>query len=506
MAGIAVVSAGAAILVVANGRAPSTAAHDHAHAAASGTAHADHHRTSGTTGASSDGLPPVRSVLELTGPQQEPPDVRYELTARTATIQTDSGRVISALTYDGTSPGPELHARVGQLVEVVLNNADVSGGVTIHWHGIDVPNAEDGVAGVTQDAVFPGQRHVYRFRPDRVGTFWYHSHQDSARSVARGLYGAVIIEPAQPDPVAGQLADLPLIAHTWTDPLVKTSQEITIGMSARLTRRAVHEGEAVRLRLINTDNLPQNWAVTGASFRVTGIDGAPVNAPTDLRDTELRLAGGGRYDIELTMPSTVVSVRLRQANQPAVLLVPGVHPDLSTAADADPPSVDGTPRFDPLGYGSPSPAGNFDVNASFDREYEQVLDTARGSRGGIPYMYWTVNGQTYPNIPEITVRQGDLVRLRIVNRGSDVHPMHLHGHHVLVLSRNGVIASGSPWWTDTLGVEPGDDFVVAFRADNPGVWMDHCHNLSHAAAGMVMHLSYEGVTSPFSMDHGNLPE
>ena len=96
--------------------------------------------------------------------------------------------------------------------------------------------------------------------------------------------------------------------------------------------------------------------------------------------------------------------------------------------------------------------------------------------------------------------------MRIVNNSTDVHPMHLHGHHVLVLSRNGVPATGSPWWTDTLGVEPGDDYVIAFRADNPGIWMDHCHNLTHAAAGMMMHLTYRGVTTPFHMDHGNRPE
>ena len=61
--------------------------------------------------------------------------------------------------------------------------------------------------------------------------------------------------------------------------------------------------------------------------------------------------------------------------------------------------------------------------------------------------------------------------------------MHLHGHHVLVLSRDGVPATGSPWWTDTLNVRPGESYVVAFRADNPGIWMDHCHNLPHAAEG-----------------------
>ena len=87
-------------------------------------------------------------------------------------------------------------------------------------------------------------------------------------------------------------------------------------------------------------------------------------------------------------------------------------------------------------------------------------------------------------------------------------PMHLHGHHILVLSRNGAAVTGSPWWADTLNVAPGERYEVAFRADNPGIWMDHCHNLPHAVQGLIVHLAYEGVTTPFRMGaaSGNEPE
>ena len=78
--------------------------------------------------------------------------------------------------------------------------------------------------------------------------------------------------------------------------------------------------------------------------------------------------------------------------------------------------------------------------------------------------------------------------------------MHPHGHHVLVLSRNGE-APRTPLWLDTFEVLPGDVWQVALRADNPGVWMDHCHDLRHAAEGMVFHLAYEGVTSQFRLSH-----
>jgi FtsP/CotA-like multicopper oxidase with cupredoxin domain len=89
--------------------------------------------------------------------------------------------------------------------------------------------------------------------------------------------------------------------------------------------------------------------------------------------------------------------------------------------------------------------------------------------------------------------------MAIRNDTAAVHPMHLHGHHVLVLSRDGRPVTGSPWWVDTLNVHGHEWFEVAFRADNPGLWMDHCHNLPHAAQGLTMHLAYEGVTTPFQL-------
>ena len=131
-----------------------------------------------------------------------------------------------------------------------------------------------------------------------------------------------------------------------------------------------------------------------------------------------------------------------------------------------------------------------------------------GFLDGRPGFQWTLNGGIYPDVPMFVVERGDLVRMTIENTTSRVHPMHLHGHHMLVLSRNGRPVTGSPWWTDTLDVGSDDRYVVAFRANNPGLWMDHCHNLTHAAAGLTMHLAYVGVATPFLVggDAHNDPE
>ena len=90
-----------------------------------------------------------------------------------------------------------------------------------------------------------------------------------------------------------------------------------------------------------------------------------------------------------------------------------------------------------------------------------------------------------------------MVVMDIENNSGRTHPMHLHGHHAVVLSHDGEKASGSPWWVDSLEVPSGEEYRIAFLADNPGIWMDHCHQLKHAEEGMVAHLMYEGFDTPF---------
>ena len=218
------------------------------------------------------------SVAQLRGPAGRP-DRRFTLTARHGTVRLASGRTADALTFDGRVPGPELRVREGDLVEVTLVNKDVTQGVTIHWHGVDVPNAEDGVAGVTQDAVPPGGRYVYRFRAEQAGTFWYHTHQSSAKQVRRGLFGAFVIEPRA---ASSGVLDLTLVAH---DVGGRPAFNAVDGVE----RRAVRAGTPVRLRLVNSENTPQTFTVAGTPFRVVAVDGTDLNAPAPLRGSSLKL-------------------------------------------------------------------------------------------------------------------------------------------------------------------------------------------------------------------------
>jgi FtsP/CotA-like multicopper oxidase with cupredoxin domain len=424
----------------------------------------------------------ARSVADLTGPATGQPDIAVELTARQESFALLSGERVSGYTLNGTSPGPALQAHQGDLVQVTLLNDDVPDGVTLHWHGVDVPNAEDGVAGVTQDAVLPGQQRVYRFVAVDAGTYWYHSHQVSHAQVRGGLFGTLVVLPrGDRDAV-----DVVVPVHNY-------GGRRTIGGSTGVTSRPVEAGRAVRLRLVNTDNGRLRAWVSGSPFQVVAVDGTDVNDPAELREEGIAVAAGGRVDVLVTTPA-----RVDIGGGPAIVVGPaGI--DVEAAPE---PSRD----VDLLRYGTPEALG-FDP-AEADRDFSYRIGRRPGFLDGRPGFWWTVNGALFPDVPMFSVEEGDVVRMTITNDSGDVHPMHLHGHHAVVLSRNGEAATGSPWWVDSLDVEDGESYEIAFVADNPGIWMDHCHNLEHARDGLVAHLAYAGVTDPFRIGggSGNEPE
>ncbi|WP_327644409.1 multicopper oxidase family protein [Micromonospora zamorensis] len=383
------------------------------------------------------------------------PTRRFTLTAATATVRA-GGRDVAAWAFNAQVPGPELTATVGDVIEVTLRNRDIAKGVTLHWHGYDVPNSQDGVPGVTQAAVRPGQEFVYRFRADQVGTYWYHTHSVSDVGVRMGLYGVLVVRPT---PVTG--VDVTVPVHTLAGVALPEPRT-----------EPVEAGVPVRLRLINTDSTTHRYALAGTPFRVAAIDGSDLHGPTPLVDTAVPIPAGGRYDLVFTAPAT-----------PVALFVDG-----RAVYSTGPVSAATTawPVLDPLTYGRASAV----PWSRFDREFTLVLDRGLDLRGLLPRYAHTVNGAADPDIPPQVVRLGDAVKFTIVNRSQIVHPWHLHGHHVLVLSRNDRRATGSPLWLDSFDVRPGDVWEVAFRADNPGMWANHCHNLAHAEAGMTLHLMY----------------
>jgi FtsP/CotA-like multicopper oxidase with cupredoxin domain len=269
----------------------------------------------------------------------------------------------------------------------------------------------------------------------------------------------------------------------------------TINGVAGDLRAPAKPGQQVRLRVINTDNGPiETWADT--PFRLLAIDGYAVNGPTDVTDRSVTVTAGGRADLGVTMPSDGRAVRVQVSKGTAVILGLG-----DPAAPPQPAAA-----LDLLSYGSPMALG-FDP-AKVNRRFDYSVGRRPGFVRGTPGLWWSINGHLYPHVPMYVVREGDIVIMHIDNHTGQLHPMHLHGHHAVVLARNGVAATGSPWWMDSLNVLEGETYDIAFVANNPGIWLDHCHQLKHAAQGMVAHLMYEGVSTPYRVGGtpGNQPE
>ena len=408
-------------------------------------------------------------------------------------------------TFNGTVPGPELRVTQGDRVRVTLVNR-LPESTTIHWHGVRLPNADDGVAGLTQNAVPPGHRFTYEFVARDTGTFWYHSHQRASEQIARGLFGALVVEPR-----GGRVAqdvDRALVLHD----------------GAGLVHIPASPGQTVRLRVVNAvvpgmDGGPETVVLEGADYRVAALDAGSVDGAV-LGPERIPLGMGQRVDLVFTVPPAgrvaLYEETLRGRETPVertfdVLFgATGARPRLVATVGSGPtPAASGferLPLFDPTAYGTRTP-NPFD-GTRFDATFPLVLDEHPGFRDGTVQLVHTIDGRTMPQSVVFGVEEGWKVRLHIVNRTAEWHPIHLHGHFLTVLTVDGHAATGAPVALDTVLVAPHQTIDVAFVADNPGLWMLHCHVLLHAEMGMGALVAYRGVTTPYEMGErsGNMPE
>ena len=401
---------------------------------------------------------------------------------------------------------------------------------SIHWHGLSVPNAEDGVPGVTQDSVKPGQTYTCRFVAAEVGTYWYHSHQNTSIQVPLGLYGAIIVEPKNA-PVHYD-RDYTVFLQEWGPSSQTGPQTFANGRgflpgtpsinshTARVTFAAA-PGQTVHLRVVNSGQNVRLPVLAGAPFQVIALDGHDLNQPTFLTGVALPIAAAQRYDIGFVMPAHGAVALIdgfmfgnQSGQQPGGAFGDGFgqHPLAVFGGGPVDTAYPATPSlFDLASYGIPAVAGAdaITLNSHFDVNYDMIVGEKMGFFNGAFTMVLTINGEAYPNIPAIHVKQGDLVKIHMVSNGTFPipHAMHLHGHVFTVLAHNGQPLSGSPVRLDTVLVQPGETYDVAFWADNPGLWMLHGHMVQHDAHGMDMMVVYDNISTPFPIGptSGNNP-
>ena len=413
----------------------------------------------------------------------------------------------AAWCYNGKIPGPEIRIRQGDRLQVEVTN-DLAEETTVHWHGIRLPNAMDGVPHLTRAPIAPGDRFVYEFDAVDAGTFWYHPHQRSFEQVGRGLYGPLVIEEPNPPQVDRDLTwvldDWRLnrngtISDDFAGPM-DMSHAGRLGNTVTINGQvsgdfSVRQGERIRLRLINVANA-RFFALDfgGLGLRVIALDGQPVEPHTP-PDGVVVLGPAMRADLMLdcpAVPGTRAQVVDRAYRDNEYRLLDVVYGD--TALRDGPPDWDIALPDNPLAEPNVAAAQRHEIlftggmmGAMVQRD--MGLEPSRGMMGGMMTGggMWFVNGVAAegPMLdPFLTLERGKSHVLEMTNATAFSHPIHLHGHSFRVLSRDEKPTAYREW-QDTVLIAPRERVEIALVADNPGDWMFHCHILEHQAAGMM---------------------
>ncbi|MBI1742730.1 multicopper oxidase family protein [Candidatus Acetothermia bacterium] len=456
--------------------------------------------------------PPADGIPKLTHGE-------IQLVARPTRWELAPGKVVTAWGYNGQVPGPEIRVREREQVRVVLTN-ELPELTTIHWHGINVPNAMDGVPFVTQEPVPSGGQFIYEFIAKPAGTRWYHTHFNEKDQLEKGLYAPFIIEPSNSQQYDREFTLALDDWNTGASPSVSSGNSGMGGMMGEMMSHMmggqmgnmmggqtpnydtytisgkawpatqpllVHKGERVKLRLINASATETHTIhLAGHALKVTHTDGNALANPEEA--DAVRLAPAERVDVKFFADNPDIW-ELRcldgdhaQRGMKTVLQYEGFSKSARSR-----PAMDRALRV--WSYANQS-QGMMSMNMSSvmtlvgaDGKFSLTLSGGMMMNPDV----WTINGRTYPNTEPLWVKQGDRVRVKLFNMSMESHPMHLHGHTFRVLSING---QPSELLKDTVNVGHMETVEIEFDADNPGNWFFHCHKPMHMEGGMISLVKY----------------
>lgn len=436
-------------------------------------------------------------------------------------VHTIAGHDIEVYSFGNSIPGSEIRVKEGEKVKITFKNELKDNPAAIHWHGYKVPNAMDGVPGVTQNAVKTGESFTYEFVAKDPGTYWYHSHQHGVVQLEKGLYGAFIVEEKEKQDYD---IDQTVILDEWSTKPIDTKNMHQHGAGGMddmydlytingkagkdIQPLEVKKGDKVRLRILNAGFTMRQMVLEGHKFKVIALDGKKIENPKWIEDEILRIGAGERYDIEFIANNPSHSVLkgtsdIETTNKKLEMAQLPIHyKDVDVPKETKTKEPTPSKVFNYINYGT-SKKLPITLQDTFDKKLHLDLNTTIGQ-----HSFFTINGAMYPLIEDLVVKEGDLVKITFRNLSKfDIHPMHMHGHHFQVLSYNGTPAT-STILKDTFNLMPGDVVEVGFRADNPGHWMVHCHDLHHATAGMMMKMVYKDFKKDPKIIEGghNIPE
>ncbi len=399
--------------------------------------------------------------------------------------------------FNGKVPGTEIRVAQGGRVKQRLLNS-LAEPTTIHWHGIRIDNAMDGVPGVTQEAVQPGDEFTYDFTVPDAGTYWYHSHYNTTEQISRGLYGALIVE----EPTAPEVDhDITVVVDDWRlgqdaqiDPDFSQIHDwshagrlgnfLTANLNPALSE--VKKNQRLRLRFIcvATDRV-MRLAMIGLKGMVVALDGMPLDTPIAAETLTLGPAQRADVIVDVTGDSgTDAQIGFLGREQAVSLASFAITGQASLASRGAVSALPRNPiqRLTGLEGAKTTPLkmeGGAMGTLQQGIYKGEMMTTEKLIQNG---QIWTFNGVAgLTDTPLAEVALGETLRIPLINDTAFAHALHLHGMHFQEILADG---SYGPL-RDTILIERQERREIAFTASNAGDWVFHCHMLSHQAAGMI---------------------
>lgn len=487
----------------------------------------DHMHGDAVSSAHDSDLPYVKDFAQV-----PPLDVKdgdtITIEAAPARLHLSDGQDIPVYAYNEQVPGPTIRVQQGSTFTVVLKNS-LSEATTIHWHGIRVSNANDGVPGLTQPAVAPGGTHSYTITVPDSGIFWYHPHVREDRQQDMGLYGAIIVtpkdtamEPVNHDQVLF-LDDMllekngaPYGANDANYALMGRFGNTFLINGAEPGYQSVQRGEITRYYIVNAANARPFrivWSKNAIVKLVGGDNGtmekeklvdAVTLGPSERAIVDVRYPLEGRYDISLKTPLTEKVLASVIASDPGILhgfktefaifhanADLGAERTLLSKELAKEPDAILHMRVTAKMMNHMMMGGMHNAalpEGGIEWEDTMAMMNAMATKSTVQWKF--VDDATQKENMDIHYqwKKGSRVKLRLINDADSDHPMqhpvHLHGQRFLVLSDNGV-PTDDLVWKDTVLVPAGHIVDIVIDASNPGDWMIHCHIAEHLQNGMM---------------------
>lgn len=409
---------------------------------------------------------------------------------------------------DGPWP-PVVRLKLGERLDARFTNRLPREGEhsSIHWHGIRLPNDQDGVPYLTQQPVWPGEKFAYSFVPPDTGTFFFHPHCDTAEQLGRGMAGVLIVEGDETEPYD---ADVPIALRDWRiddagEDFLPFFTSDGAGKAGTFGTVRSANGENnpeillpasgdCRLRLLNLDNTRvMEVGVQGAEAAIVAVDGIAL-PPVPLKSW--RLGPAMRLDIVVRAPGNGETARLVDyfAAEPVPLARLTGRGDARRTGDFQPAPLRAGRIPEPDVYDAERLNFTFSATAAADAavaaEAEGLLLGTLCSAAGT---FWAINKKVWPAgdhsrvpAPLAVLQRGRSYQIQLQNVTPHQHPIHLHGHSFKVLGSN---KRDLPvHHADTVLLQPRERLDVALLADNPGDWMLHCHIIEHQESGMMGYL------------------